>query len=60
MEFFKKQPSTIQRPVQQKENCKIRIKNTSSGKTIEFSGNCSKEQIQMAKMNFDAQESEKE
>mgnify|MGYP001565041571 CR=1 FL=1 len=38
----------------QKDNCKIKIRNTADGKTISFEGNCSKEQIEMAKnMNFD-------
>jgi hypothetical protein len=55
-----KPASQPQRPIQQKENCKIKIKNTAQGKTISFEGNCSKEQIQMAKMNFDAEESEEE
>ncbi len=35
------------------ENCKIRIKNTSRGKEIEFVGKCSKEQVEMAKQNLE-------
>jgi hypothetical protein len=50
MDFF-------QKPVQKaKEDCKIKIKNTKGGKQIEFSGNCSKEQLQMAKMNLESGE----
>lgn len=43
----------FKKPVPQrvpKENCKIKIKNTKAGKQIEFSGNCSREQLEMAKM----------
>lgn len=34
------------------DSCKIRIKNTRSGKEISFHGNCSKSQIQMAQGNI--------
>jgi uncharacterized protein (DUF1919 family) len=34
----------------QKSECKIKIKNTPNGKTITFQGNCSKEQLEMAKI----------
>ena len=34
------------------EGCKIRIKNTSNGKQIEFSGKCSREQIEVARENI--------
>ena len=53
---FKPTPT---RQMRNNDNCKIKIKNTSQGKTIEFSGQCSKEQIQMAKMNLmDGEETE--
>lgn len=46
---------------QNSEDCKIKIKNTADGKTISFSGNCSKDQIDIARsMNLDAQEVESE
>lgn len=32
-----------------KENCRIRVKKTPQGKEIEFKGNCSKEQIDVAR-----------
>ena len=39
------------RPVKREnlEECKIRIKETKYGREIKFSGNCSKEQIEVAK-----------
>lgn len=46
---FRKQP--IQSP-QKEDNCRIRIKKTAKGKEIEFKGNCSKEQIAIAKENL--------
>ena len=33
----------------QSDDCKIKIKRTDKGEEISFSGNCSKEQINMAK-----------
>lgn len=51
--FVKKEMQPM-RQMQQKEGCKIKIKNTRSGKQIEFSGNCSKDQLQMAKMNLES------
>lgn len=45
---FKQRPN---RPMNT-ENCKIKIKNTAHGKELSFSGNCSKEQLQMAKSGF--------
>ena len=53
---FKKKPM-INRP-SSNEDCKIKIKNTKYGIQIEFSGNCTKEQISMAKINFDSDDSE--
>jgi len=50
MNFFQKPAIPQHKP---KENCKIKIKKTATGKTIEFEGNCTKEQLQMAKMNMD-------
>ena len=51
-------------PRPQRQNngdCKIKIKNTADGKTISFSGNCSKEQIDVARsLHIDAQEVESE
>lgn len=47
---FQKKPMQQQRPI--KDNCKIKIKNTSTGRVLEFQGNCSKEQLSMAKMNL--------
>lgn len=51
--FWKKQEEErprreIQRP-QKKQGCKIRFKKTATGEQIEFVGNCSAEQIEMAK-----------
>jgi len=43
--------------VGQGQGCKIKIKNTPSGKTIEFHGNCTKEQLSMAKMNLNDSDS---
>ena len=40
------------KPVISSENCKIKIKKTTKGKEIQFSGNCSKEQISIAKDNL--------
>lgn len=36
-------------PRQRSDDCKIKIKETSEGRTISFSGNCSKEQLALAK-----------
>ena len=43
--------NNFRKPVPQKNNgsCKIKIRNTPNGKTISFEGNCSKEQLEMAK-----------
>ena len=39
------------KPIRQSnDNCKITIKNTKQGRSISFSGRCSKEQLEMAKM----------
>jgi hypothetical protein len=41
------------RPIPRRnDDCKIKIKNTADGKTISFSGNCTKEQLSMAKDGF--------
>lgn len=37
------------KPKTENDNCKIKIKKTASGEVIEFSGKCSKEQIEIAK-----------
>lgn len=34
------------------DNCKIKIKNSGKGQTIEFSGNCRKEEIAVAREQF--------
>lgn len=53
---FQRRPA----PVRKKDDCKIRIKNSSAGRTISFSGNCSKEQLQMAKFMNNAETVEEE
>jgi hypothetical protein len=60
MEFLKR--PQIQRPVQKTrgEGCKIKIKNTSQGKTISFEGQCTREQLEMAKVNLDSDERDDE
>jgi hypothetical protein len=35
-----------------KEKCSIKVKKNASGKTIEFSGSCSKDEISIAKDNL--------
>ena len=52
---FGKPPRQVQKP-----DCQIRIKNGAQGKTISFSGNCSKEQLEMAKYMNGADEIEEE
>jgi hypothetical protein len=58
MEFNFKKPMPARQP--KGEGCKIKIKNTASGRQIEFSGNCSKEQLEMAKMNMNSEEKEED
>ena len=41
------------------DGCKIKIKQKGDTKTIEFSGQCSKEQLEMAKTNLGADNIEK-
>lgn len=38
--------------VREQPDCKIKIKKTANGREISFSGNCSKEQIEIAKSNI--------
>ena len=43
--------------VKPKEGCKIKIKKLSDGgKSIEFSGSCSKEQLEMARSSMDSEQ----
>lgn len=46
--------NSFKKPVQKPKNddCRIKIKSTAHGKEIQFKGNCSKEQIQIAKENL--------
>lgn len=45
----------------EKEDCKIKIKRTADGgKSISFSGDCSREQLEMAKINFSDNEDKEE
>lgn len=48
---FNKNP-TQQRSQQSRDGCKIKIKNTAKGREISFEGNCSKEQLAMARHGF--------
>ena len=57
MEFFKKQPE-FKPKVEKKDNCKIKIKKTTQGKQIEFEGQCSREQISIAKENLGLRDEE--
>ena len=55
--------SPFKKPIPQrtpKENCKIKIKNTKGGKTISFEGNCTKENIEMAKSMYGTDKVEEE
>ena len=36
---------------EKKDNCKIKFKNTAKGHEVQFDGNCSREQIEIAKQN---------
>jgi len=59
MEFFKRQPSVIQRPTQQKSNgCKIKVRRDQSGRisSIETNGLCSKQELEIFKENINLSE----
>jgi hypothetical protein len=46
---------SMHRPQRQNTDCKIKMKKTADGGSqISFSGNCSKEQLQMAKLNLES------
>ncbi|MEM3075065.1 MAG: hypothetical protein QW727_03950 [Candidatus Pacearchaeota archaeon] len=47
-------------PNKPQENCEIKVKKTKSGTSIVFKGNCSKEQIEMAKNMYNTNEIEEE
>ncbi len=51
-EKFKK-PQEFNKPIREKkDNCKIKIKNSNGSREIQFSGNCSREEIQIARENL--------
>ena len=56
---FKKQPQENSSRGSRRENCKIKIKQEGNTKTLAFSGNCTKEQLEMAKLNLGADSIEK-
>jgi hypothetical protein len=52
--MFGNQNNQVKPRTERKDNCKIKVKTSSDGKskTIGFEGNCSKEQIQIARENI--------
>lgn len=54
---FRPQPVPQMRMVKpKKENCKIKVKKIGNSRQIEFSGNCSREQIEVAKNNLNLED----
>ena len=47
---FNKKPMQPPRP--HGDGCKIKVRKSATGSTIEFQGNCSKEQLEMAKLRI--------
>lgn len=53
---FRKNQRPLGMPKPKKDDCKIKIKTKNGQKEISFSGECSKEQIQVAKDNLNLEE----
>lgn len=60
--FQRKKPIEFKPKVlkEKKDNCEIKIKETKQGKVLQFKGQCSREQLSLAKANLGIENDEKE